>query len=60
MHKECNKSVVTQLTRAHIGYIGSVVHKASSLDSRPILIGLESRLVIAKHEGMLRRGTCNN
>ncbi len=31
MHKECNKSVVTQLTRAHIGYIGSVVH----LPSRP-------------------------
>ncbi len=35
MHKECNKSVVTQLTRVHIGYIGSVV----PLPSRPVALG---------------------
>ena len=35
MHKECNKSVVTQLTLAHMGYIGSVV----PLPSRPAALG---------------------
>ena len=40
MHKECNKSVVTQLTRAHIGYIGSVVH----LPSRLVALGPKSLL----------------
>ena len=40
MHKECNKSVVTQLTLAHIGYIGSVVH----LPSRPAALGPKSLL----------------
>ena len=40
MHKECNKSVVTQLTRAHIGYIGSVV----PLPSRPVALGPKSLL----------------
>ncbi len=40
MHKECNKSVVTQLTRAHMGYIGSVV----PLPSRPAALGPKSLL----------------
>ena len=40
MHKECNKLVVTQLTRAHIGYIGSVV----PLPSRPTALGPKSLL----------------
>ena len=40
MDKECNKSVVTQLTRAHIGYIGLVVH----LPSRPAALGPKSLL----------------
>ena len=41
MHKECNKSVVTQLTRAHIGYIGSVV----PLPSRPAAKSLLSQYI---------------